>query len=87
MIQTMCSADFMKGLNFPAEAIEELLRAEKHLDAAESLKPVFAAAEKADKPVVEGAVIVVRGKGKFIVRALSDKTKKGRFRLVADQYL
>ena len=25
MIQTMCSADFMKGLNFPAEAIEELL--------------------------------------------------------------
>ena len=47
MIQTMCSADFMKGLNFPAEAIEELLRAEKRLDAAESLKPVFAAAEKA----------------------------------------
>ena len=47
----------------------------------------FATADKADKPVAEGAVIVVRGKGKFIVRALSDKTKKGRFRLVADQYL
>jgi RNA-binding protein YlmH len=47
----------------------------------------FQIAQKADKPVAEGAVIVVRGKGKFIVRALSDKTKKGRFRLAADQYL
>lgn len=40
-----------------------------------------------DRTVEEGAVIVIRGVGKFIVRALSDKTRKGRFRLLADRYI
>ncbi|MBQ9802723.1 MAG: hypothetical protein IJW51_06615 [Clostridia bacterium] len=43
--------------------------------------------EKYDREVPEGATLTVRGHGKFIVRALSDKTKKGRFRLLADRYL
>lgn len=43
--------------------------------------------QKFDKEVCEGAVITVRGHGKFIVRSLSDKTKKGRYRLVADRYV
>ena len=40
-----------------------------------------------DRTVTEGAVIVIRGVGKFIVRSLSDKTRKGRFRLLADRYI
>ncbi len=43
--------------------------------------------EKYDRNVDADAVIVVRGYGKFIVRSLSDKTKKGRFRLLADRYV
>ena len=43
--------------------------------------------EKYDRDVAAGAVIAVRGHGKFIVRSLSDKTKKGRFRLLADRYV
>ena len=42
--------------------------------------------EKYDREVPEGAVLSVRGYGKFIIRALSDKTKKGRYRLLADKY-
>ncbi len=44
-------------------------------------------ADKPDRPVAAGEVIVIRGKGKFIVRSLSDQTKKGRYRLLADKYL
>jgi len=43
--------------------------------------------EKYDREVLEGAIITVRGHGKFIVRSLSDKTKKGRLRLLADRYV
>ncbi len=46
--------------------------------------------ETADKPAKQleaGCVIVIRGKGKFILRSISDQTKKGRFRLQADKYL
>lgn len=43
--------------------------------------------DKPDRPVREGAVVVIRGTGKFIVRSLSDKTKKGRYRLAADKYV
>ncbi len=43
--------------------------------------------QKCDKEVVAGAILVVRGYGKFIIRSLSDKTKKGRFRLLADRYV
>ena len=40
-----------------------------------------------DAPVKEGVVVVIRGKGKFIIRSLSEQTRKGRYRLVADKYL
>ena len=43
--------------------------------------------EKCDRTVEPGAVIVIRGVGKFTVRALSDKTRKGRFRLQADKHI
>ncbi len=44
-------------------------------------------ADKPERHLSPGAIIVIRGKGKFIIRALSDKTKKGRLRLQADKYL
>lgn len=40
-----------------------------------------------DAPVAEGAVVVIRGKGKFIIRSLTEQTRKGRYRLQADKYL
>lgn len=43
--------------------------------------------ERFDKEVVPPAVISVRGVGKFKVLSLSDKTKKGRYRLVAEKFL
>ena len=43
--------------------------------------------DKPDRPVTEGCVIVIRGKGKFVIRSLSDTTKKGRIRLSADKYM
>lgn len=42
--------------------------------------------DKSDKTVCEGAIISIRGQGKFIVRSLSGLTKKGRYRLLADKY-
>lgn len=47
----------------------------------------YAPEERADRTVAAGSVIVIRGVGKFIVRSLSDKTRKGRFRLLADRYV
>lgn len=44
-------------------------------------------AEKPDRPVQAGEVLVIRGFGKFVVRSLADKTKKGRYRLLFDRYL
>ena len=44
-------------------------------------------ASKPDQTLEKGCVIVIRGKGKFIVRSLSEQTKKGRIRLLADKYL
>ncbi len=46
----------------------------------------YTAEARVDRTVSEGTVIVIRGCGKFIIRSLSDKTKKGRFRLLADKY-
>lgn len=43
--------------------------------------------EKYDREVSEGATLTVRGHGKFVIRALSDQTKKGRIRLLADRYI
>ena len=47
----------------------------------------YAPEDRTDRTVTAGAVIVIRGVGKFIVRSLSDKTRKGRFRLLADRYI
>ena len=44
-------------------------------------------AEKPDQQLEAPCVIVIRGKGKFIVRSLCEQTKKGRIRLLADKYL
>ena len=44
-------------------------------------------AEKPDQQLEVPCVIVIRGKGKFIIRSLSEQTKKGRIRLLADKYL
>jgi hypothetical protein len=44
-------------------------------------------AEKTDQQLTPPCVIVIRGKGKFIIRSLSEQTKKGRIRLLADKYL
>lgn len=37
--------------------------------------------------VKEGCVISVRGYGKYVIRDISQSTKKGRIRLVADKYI
>lgn len=39
------------------------------------------------KDVCEGDIISMRGYGKFIVRSISQPTKKGRLRLIADKYV
>lgn len=43
--------------------------------------------EKPDRPVQAGEVVVIRGFGKFVIRSLAEKTKKGRYRLLCDRYL
>lgn len=43
--------------------------------------------ERTDRAVSEGAVVVIHGCGKFIIRSLSDQTRKGRYRLLADRYV
>lgn len=43
--------------------------------------------ERADREIGVPAIISVRGVGKFRVISLSDKTKKGRYRLVAEKFL
>ena len=43
--------------------------------------------DRPDRPVAQGTVIVIRGHGKYVVRSLSDLTRKGRYRLLADQYI
>lgn len=47
----------------------------------------FALEERPDRTVEEGAIISVRGFGRFRVLSVSDQTKKGRFRLEAQKYL
>ena len=43
--------------------------------------------EKGDRAVMPPAMISVRGQGKFRVLAVSELTRKGRIRLVAEKYL
>lgn len=47
----------------------------------------FELEERPDKEVAVPAIISVRGVGKFQVVSVSDKTKKGRYRLLAKKYL
>ena len=44
-------------------------------------------AEKIDARVSAGDIISARGYGKFIIRDISQATKKGRIRLLADKYI
>jgi len=44
-------------------------------------------AEKIDARVSAGDIISARGYGKFIIRDISQTTKKGRIRLLADKYI
>ncbi len=43
--------------------------------------------ERPDREVIAGSVLSVRGYGKFKIVSISDKTKKGRFRLLGEKYL
>lgn len=43
--------------------------------------------ERVDRTVTAPCIITVRGYGKFKINSLSDKTKKGRYRLDADKYM
>lgn len=42
---------------------------------------------RTDTKVAQGDIISVRGYGKFIIREISDRTKKGRIRLLFDKYV
>ena len=43
--------------------------------------------DRPDRAVSEGSIISVRGYGKFVVVSLSEQTKKGRLRLLANKYI
>ena len=43
--------------------------------------------ERVDKPLSAGTIVSIRGYGKFTLRSLSDKTRKGRYRLLADRHV
>lgn len=43
--------------------------------------------DRNDKMPPEGAVISVRGHGKYVIQDVSQQTKKGRYRLLAAQYV
>ena len=47
----------------------------------------FELEERPDREVLAPAIISIRGVGKFRVLSVSDKTKKGRYRLLAEKYL
>ena len=47
----------------------------------------FEPEERPDKAIVAPCTVSVRGHGRFRVRSVEDKTKKGRYRLVAEKYL
>ncbi len=47
----------------------------------------FCVVERADKEVREGVLVSVRGYGRYRVLALGDKTRKGRYKLLAQKYL
>lgn len=59
----------------------------KELFAAGKIEIDYETEERGDYRVVPGTVIVISGVGKFTVRDVSDQTRKGRYRLLADQHI
>ncbi len=47
----------------------------------------FESEDRPDRTVPSGALISVRGMGKFRILSLEDRTKKGRYRLTAEKFL
>ncbi len=47
----------------------------------------FECEERPDREISEGALVSVRGYGRYKIVALSDKTRKGRYRLGAEKFL
>ena len=47
----------------------------------------FEIEDRTDRTVEGGAIISVRGYGKFRIHSVGDLTRKGRYRLVADKYV
>ena len=47
----------------------------------------FETEERPDRTVEEGAILSVRGFGRFRILSVSEQTKKGRCRLMAQKYL
>ena len=47
----------------------------------------YESASKSDSKVEAGNIISARGYGKFVIRDISQSTKKGRLRLFADKYI
>ncbi len=47
----------------------------------------FECEERPDRMVEEGATVSVRGYGRYRINALSDKTRKGRYRLSAEKFI
>ncbi len=47
----------------------------------------FECEERADRAIVAPCMLSVRGHGRFIIDSVNDKTKKGRYRLLARKYL
>ncbi len=47
----------------------------------------YAEETRCDRAVREGDIITLRGYGKFIIREITQQTKKGRLRLLADKYV
>ena len=47
----------------------------------------FECEERADRNVIAPSLISVRGYGRYKILSLSDKTRKGRFRLEAEKYI
>ncbi len=43
--------------------------------------------ERGDRTVCDGSILSIRGYGKFRILSVTEQTKKGRFRLLADRFL
>ena len=59
----------------------------KEILAASYVELNYECIERPDKEVCVPSIISVRGFGKFQINSLSDKTKKGRYKLIAQKFL